>query len=118
MARLKKVTAVEIVGNGSLPMKEASFQPSSEKRDHKAGTRAADGGFLAEQQPAKLKVTVLSHNYVDAQALGKLDDVQINITLSGGQMHIMTGAFAEEAPEEKEGEFEITFISNTSERVQ
>lgn len=117
MARLKKVHTVEIVGEGLLPIKEASFQPSGEKRDHKAGVRAADGGFLAEEQPAKLKATVLSHNYVDPQALGKLDEVQINVTMQGGQQHIMIAAFAEETPEDKDGEFEITFISNTSEKI-
>ena len=118
MARLSKVKTIEIVGYGSIPIKESGFQASGEKREHKSSTgKATDGGFVGELMPATLKATVLSHSHVDAQELGALTDVQINVTMQSGAVHIMPMAFAEETPEDKEGEFEITFISNTSQRI-
>lgn len=117
MARLKKVQLVDIVGYGTLPHSEAGFKPSGDKREHKAAQNAANGGHIGTAEPATLKVTVLSHPHIDVQELGKMDDVQINITLTGGQQHIMSKAFCEETPEEKEGEFEITFIANISEKI-
>lgn len=117
MARLKKVECVEIVGFGKLPIKEGGFTASGKKREHKASTcNAADGGYTDTNEPAKLKLTVLSHGYIDAQTLNKLEG-QVTVTLAGGHMHIMPKAWTEEPAEEKDGEFEITYVANVSQRI-
>ncbi len=121
MSRLKKVKCVEVVGLGKLPIKEGSgtFRPSGEKRETKMSScNAKDSGFLATNESAQLKVTMLSHGYIDAQSVGKLESAQLTITLDGGHTHIMYPAWVTEPPEEKEGEFEVTFESGTSERIK
>ena len=119
MSRLKKVECVEIVGLGKVPIKEGSFRPSGEKRETKMSTcNAKDSGFVGTNEAAQLKITVLSHGYLDSQTLGKLDKAQITITLAGGHVHIMFPAWCTELPEEKDGEFELTFESGTSERIK
>ena len=118
MARLKKVECVEIVGLYKLPIKDGSFRASGEKRETKMATcNAGDSGFVGTNESAQLKVTVLSHNYIDTQVIGRLDNVQLNITLAGGIQHVMRPAWVTEPPEEKDGEFEVTFESGTSQRI-
>ena len=118
MARLKKVECVEIIGIGKVPIKEGTFKASGEKRETKMSTcNAKDSGFVGTNEAAQLKITVLSHGYIDAQTMGKLDNAQITITLAGGHQHVMYPAWCTEPPEEKDGEFECTFESGTSERL-
>ena len=118
MARLNKVECIEIAGLGKIPIKEGTFRASGEKRETKMSTcNARDSGYLGTNEPAQVKFTVLSHNYVDGQGLGALTDVQVNITLAGGHVHIMNPAWCTEPPEEKDGEFELTFESGVSERI-
>lgn len=118
MARLKKVECVEIVGIGKVPIKEGSFRASGEKRETKMSTcNAKDAGFTGTNESAQLKMTVLSHGYIDAQTIGALDNAQVTVTLAGGHKHIMYPAWCTEPPEEKDGEFEATFEAGTSERI-
>lgn len=119
MARLKKVECVEIVGIGKVPIKEGTFKASGEKRETKMSTcNAKDSGFVGTNESAQLKMTVLSHGYLDAQTLHQQDNAQITVTLAGGHQHIMYPAWSTEPPEEKDGEFEITFESGTSTRIK
>jgi hypothetical protein len=119
MSRLKKVECVEIVGIGKVPIKDGTFRPSGEKRETKMSTcNAKDSGFVGTNESAQLKITILSHGYIDAQTLHKQDNAQITVTLAGGNQHIMYPAWSTELPEEKDGEFEITFEAGTSERIK
>jgi hypothetical protein len=119
MSRLKKVECVEIIGIGKVPIKEATFRPSGKKKESKMSTcNARDSGHVDTNEPAMLKMTVLSHAYVDAQALHTLDNAQIHVTMAGGHKHLMYPAWSTTAPEEKDGEFELTFESGVSDRIK
>lgn len=119
MARLNKVKYVEIETFGRVPLEEGTFKSSGFKREHKKSVgNAADGGFSETNEPASLKITVLSHSYLDSQALGAIVDKQVTVTMANGAKHIMVRAYAEETPEEKDGTFELSLIANVSQKIK
>jgi hypothetical protein len=119
MAQLNNIRTVTVPSIGKLPLAEkgSTFTPSGTKREHKAGRTASDGGFTATEQPAKLELNINMQSGIDLAAINAIEDEDITIRLSDGQVHMMSLAYAADPLPVGDGEGKITLMSNTSELI-
>lgn len=120
MAQLNNIRSVSVPSIGKLPLADnpGTFTPSGEKRDHKAGRLAEDGGFIASAVPAKADLTINTLGGLDLEAVNAINGEDVIVRLSDGQVHLMSLAFRSGEPMGiGDGTGKLTLMSNTSERI-
>jgi hypothetical protein len=117
---LINIRTVSVPSVGKLPLaaNPGTFTPSGEKRDHKAGRLAEDGGFTESATPAKLELNLNMLPGIDIQKINAIKGENVTIRMSDGQVHMMSLAFRSGEPVGfADGENKLTLMSNTSEKI-
>jgi hypothetical protein len=119
MAIIKNILTVSVPSIGKIPLadKPGSFMPSAEKREHKAGRQAEDGGFLKTSQAAKLDLSLNLLGGIDIDTLNAVDGETITIRLADGSVYMMPQAACTEPCSVTDGDSKIVFMANYSERI-
>lgn len=119
MPKLINIRTVSVPSIGKLPLadKPGTFTPSGEKREHKAGRLAEDGGFIASAFAAKLELSLNLQAGLDLDAINAIENEDITIRLADGHVHMMSQAFVTEPVAVGDGESKVTIMSNSSEQI-
>lgn len=119
MAQLQNIRTVSVPSIGKLPLAESgnTFTPSGEKREHKAGRVAEDGGHTSTPTPARAELTLNLVPGLDLEALGRIDGENVTVRLTDGSVHLMARAVAEDAVPVDGGTGKLVLFANTSERI-
>lgn len=118
MAQLTNIRTVTIPSIGKLPLADdpGTFTPSGEKRDHKSGRLAEDGGYTTSAQAAKLDLN-LNNLALDITKLNAVADEDVTVTLSDGHVHMMSQATVQEPAAVANGQVKVTLFANASEQI-
>lgn len=119
MAQINNIRTVSVPSIGKLPLaaNPGTFTPSGNKREHKAGRLAEDGGYTESAEPAKLELSINLLRGVDVVALNNIKDEDVTVRLADGSVHLLSQAFVTEPIGVESGESKITIMANTSERI-
>lgn len=118
--QLMNIRTVSVPSIGKLPLaaNPGTFTPSGEKRDHKPGRVATDGGWISSEMPAKLELNLNMKGGIDIQKLNAIKDEDVTIRMADGSVHMMSQAFRSGEPVGfGEGEAKLVLMSNVSERI-
>lgn len=116
--KLQKVVRVVSGLVGELPIQDGggSFKPQMYKRDTKVGETPNSTGFVESPTAAELKIKLNAS--IDPTAFRNASADTLTIYLSTGSVHTMPNAWVTEALELGAGEYDITYNSATSEKLQ
>lgn len=120
MAQINNIRTVSVPSIGKLPLAEkpGTFTPSGDKREHKAGRLAEDGGYTSTSTPAKLELNINTLGGLDINAINDIKDEDVTIRLADGHVHMMSMAFRSGDPMGiGDGEGKLTIMSNASEQI-
>lgn len=119
MAQINNIRTCSVPSIGKLPLaaNPGTFTPSGNKREHKAGRLAEDGGYTEAAEPAKLELSINLLGGVDVIALNNIKDEDVTVRLADGSVHLLSQAFVTEPIGVESGESKITIMANTSERI-
>lgn len=119
MAQITNVRTVTVPSLGKLPLAATgnTFTPSGNKRDHKPGRLAEDGGFSESATPARLELSINLVKGVDVNAINNVVDEDVTVRLADGSVHLMAQAYVESAVPVGDGESKLTIVANVSERI-
>jgi hypothetical protein len=119
MAQLTNIRTVSVPSIGKLPLadKPGTFTPSGQKREHRGGRLAEDGGFTEMATPARLDLNLNMAPGLDLAKLNAISSEDVTVRLSDGSVHLMPGAFAQEPVAVSDDTGKLVLISNTSEKV-
>ena len=117
--QITNIRTVSIPSIGKLPLAEkpGTFTPSGNKREHKPGRLAEDGGYTEGGTPARLEVSINLRAGIDILALNDVIGEDVTIRLSDGHVHMMSQAFVAEPVSVGDGDSKLILISNTSEQI-
>jgi hypothetical protein len=118
--QLLNIQSVAVPSIGKLPLaaNPGTFTPSGEKREHKPGRLAADGGWTESSTPAKLELSLNMLGGIDLAKMNAIKDEDVTVRLSDGHVHLMSRAFRSAEPVGvADGENKLTLMSNTSEQI-
>lgn len=115
---LFKVKKVISRAMGELPIQGdgSTFKPQAYKRETKAGETPSNTGYVETPTAAELKIKL--NAVLDPQDYRNLTNDTLTIYLSNGAVHVMPSAWSVEPVELGQGEYEVTFNSGMSERIQ
>lgn len=120
MVELKNIRTVSVPSIGKLPLaaQPGTFTPAGEVRTPKEGRLPEDGGFLRGHKMAVLELNINIQAGVDLDAINAIENEDVTIRLSSGQVYMMSQAFRSGDPAGwGDGESKITIMSNKSEQI-
>lgn len=113
--KVKKVTS-RLLGELPLQADGSSFNPQSYKRETKVGETPTNTGYVETPTAAELKLKL--NAVLDPQDFRNVTNDTLTIYLSNGSVHTMPNAWCTEPIELGQGEYDVTFNSATSEKLQ
>lgn len=116
--QLLKVKRVVSSLLGELPLQDngGSFKPQMFKRETKVGESPSSTGYVESPTAAELKIKLNAS--IDPVDFKNASSDTLTIYLSTGSVHTMPNAWVTEALELSSGEYEVTYNSATSEKLQ
>lgn len=117
---MKLFKVVRVVSSllGELPIQDGggSFKPQMFKRETKVGESPTNTGFVESPTAAELKIKLNAS--IDPVEFRNASSDTLTIYIAGGSVHVMPNAWVTEALELSGGEYEVSYNSATSEKVQ
>lgn len=117
---MKLLKVVRVVSSllGELPLQDSggSFKPQMYKRETKIGESPSSTGYVESPTPAELKIKL--NAVIDPSDFKNASSDTLTIYLSTGSVHTMSNSWVTEALELGSGEYEVTYNSATSSKLQ
>ncbi|PPD31902.1 MAG: phage tail protein [Methylomonas sp.] len=119
MPQLNNIRTVSVPSLGKIPLgaDPGTFTPSGFNREHKPGRLPEDGGYTESSQPAVLAININLQSGIDLDALNAITSEDVTIRLGDGHVYLMSQAFINKPVGFGNGDSQVEFMSNTSERI-